>query len=315
MRRVSPRAGPQAHRRPAAGSLPDTPPRASGRSVAFRTRDGGAPTRGSNGGLGVVSTLVALTVPSLAASQVVEPMVTDRPDQTESAQVVPVASVQVELGAVVTDADFGREDTESLSLLTALARVGLCPILEARVGFAGWTRRSSTVDGTSTSENGFGSLEVGFKMRVAKGRGVVPAVAVLGSALLPTGSAGFRAERVDPAVRLAVSHDLGQRFGLGYNVGLRAFSRATDAGDTSTETEGLYTLALGVGLSERLGLFLEAFGAAALSDRAVSAHLLDGGFTLLAMPNLQFDVSGGLGYAGSADDWFAGVGISFRLPR
>jgi hypothetical protein len=230
-------------------------------------------------GPGALLTLITLTLPTLAAAQTVEPMVTDRPDQTESAEVVPVRSVQVELGALMTDADLGREDTESISLLTALARVGLFPILEVRVGFGGWTRSSSTVDGTSTSESGFGSVEVGFKMRLLKGNGAAPTVAILGSAVLPTGTAGLRAERVDPAVRLAVAHDLNEHVGLGYNVGLRAFSPATDADHTRTETEGIYTVALGVGLTQRLGLFMEAFGAVALSDQAVSAHLLDGGFT------------------------------------
>jgi hypothetical protein len=259
--------------------------------------------------------LVGIALPTISAAQSPEPMVTDRPDQTESAQVVPAGTVQIEMGAVFTDADVGSEDTESISLLPALARIGILPALEARVGFAGWTRTSTTTAGASSSESGIGSIELGFKVRVTEGNGLSPTVAVLGSALLPTGTAGIRTERVDPAARVALSHELSERIGLSYNLGVRLFSPATDNGDITTETEGIYTLAVGVGLTETIGFFVEGFGAVPVSDGAVSAHLLDGGITFAPLHNMQFDVSGGFGYAGQAEDWFVGLGLSFRVPR
>jgi hypothetical protein len=260
-------------------------------------------------------TAAALATPTAAFAQNPEPMVTDRPDQTESALVVPVRTVQIELGTLFTDADLGSEDTESIAILPALVRIGILPVLEARVGFAGWTRTSTSSGGASTSESGIGSVEVGLKVRVKEGRGMSPTVAVLGSALLPTGTAGIRAERVDPAVRVALSHALSDRVGLGYNLGVRLFSPATDSGAITTETESIYTVAVGFGLTQTIGFFLEGFGAVPVSDGAVSAHLLDGGFTFAPLNNLQFDVSGGFGYAGQADDWFVGLGVSFRVPR
>jgi hypothetical protein len=58
---------------------------------------------------------------------------------------------------------------------------------------------------------------------------------------------------------------------------------------------------------------------AILHDRAsgrvpiAAVTSFDAGFTFLTSENVQLDLSGGVGH--SADDWFAGTGISFRLPR
>ena len=42
---------------------------------------------------------------------------------------------------------------------------------------------------------------------------------------------------------------------------------------------------------------------------------LNGGMTWQPRPNVQLDVSGGFGLSDAAPDWFAGVGVSVRLPR
>ena len=44
-------------------------------------------------------------------------------------------------------------------------------------------------------------------------------------------------------------------------------------------------------------------------------HLLDAGATFLMIPNVQLDASGGIGLNSAAEDWFAGVGLSVRVPR
>ena len=44
------------------------------------------------------------------------------------------------------------------------------------------------------------------------------------------------------------------------------------------------------------------------------ADLARVGMTFLVLPNLQLDVSAGKGLSREAPDWFAGAGVSFRLP-
>jgi hypothetical protein len=52
-----------------------------------------------------------------------------------------------------------------------------------------------------------------------------------------------------------------------------------------------------------------------LSGLGSSSSSLDGGLTYRVRPNLQLDGFAGTGLSGDAPDWFAGLGISFRLPR
>jgi hypothetical protein len=126
---------------------------------------------------------------------------------------------------------------------------------------------------------------------------------------------GIRTERVDPAVRVALSHQLSERMGLGYNVGYSAVSTKDAADQVTTSSLGVYTVSLGYALADRVGSFVEAFGLVGLSEAAGSSHLINAGFTFVALRNLQFDVSGGFRYAGEGDDWFLSGGLSFRLPR
>ena len=71
----------------------------------------------------------------------------------------------------------------------------------------------------------------------------------------------------------------------------------------------------GMAAGEKLGAFVELFGNPILSGVGESSSSFDGGFTYLVRPNVQLDAFAGTGLSGDAPDWFAGLGISFRLPR
>ena len=77
----------------------------------------------------------------------------------------------------------------------------------------------------------------------------------------------------------------------------------------------LWTAALGIGATERVGFFVEAFGDSGLSDDGPTETALDGGVTFLIRPNVQLDVFVGAGISDAAPDWLAGAGVSFRLPE
>ncbi len=250
-------------------------------------------------------------LPSWSTAQTPGPLVTDRPDQTESTAIVPPGYVQLELGNLLAGAD----STEMLTIAPALLRIGVAPRVEARIGFAGWVRTSVTRMASTSSESGIGSLDLGFKVQVAEGNGLTPSVALLGKVLVPIGTEGVRAERADPGIRIAVSHVLSERVGVGYNVGVEASSVDRGDGTLATEAAAPYTLAVGVGLVERVGMFVEGFGSVGLSDGVASSHLFDAGFTLQLATNVQLDTSGGVRWAGDADDWFVGLGLSVRVPR
>jgi hypothetical protein len=112
-----------------------------------------------------------------------------------------------------------------------------------------------------------------------------------------------------------VSHDLANDIGLGYNVGVETQSSPAEGGGESTLATAIYTLSVGIPAGERLGFFVEAFGEIGLSADGPPANSLDAGATYLLRANLQLDAAAGVGISEAAADWFAGVGVSVRLPR
>lgn len=242
------------------------------------------------------------------------PMVTDRPDQTESTEIVPRGYVQFEAGWTFAREAAGAVAVEQHAVPQSLARIGVAPRVELRLGFAGWMRTAVEGIGPTAVESGMGDLDVGFKWRLADGSQGRPSVALVTAVALPTGAEGFGGERLDPTVRLAFAQDLTDRIALGYNVGAVVSSAPDGAGGTETFVDALYTVAFGFTLAERVGAFAEAFGTFAMSGGA-SKHSLDGGFTFPVADNLQFDVSGGVGLNAAAADWFVGAGVAVRVPR
>lgn len=244
-----------------------------------------------------------------------EPLVTDRPDRTESTHSIPAGFAQFEVGWTYIGNESMGETRGSHSLPEALLRVGIGGGFEARVGFSGFIFEDGSVAGTTASDthdSGAGDTSLGLKLEVARWTG--GRIAVLGSASLPTGADGFSSQRVDPAFLLLVSHPLGDRFGVGYNVGLRWATESDASGDLDTQLEAPYSLSLGVAVTDRLSAFLEGFGAFGLDSNRPAEHSLDSGFVLLLTNVYQLDVSGGVGLNEAADDWFIGAGFSVRVP-
>ena len=224
-------------------------------------------------------------------------MITDRPDFTESAIVVPRKSVQIEMGAgfqVIKDVD-------ELSYPNILARIGLHDHFELRLGLPGWS--SLTV--ADQSNTFFQDVYVEGKMQLTPNDVVLP-MAIILAVTAPTGDKAVSTGESDFGVKYAVAYDVAERVGLGANVGL--FSMG---GEESRTLSGLASVSVGVSATERIGLFFEAF--AEMPEDASWAPMFDAGVTFLVTPLLQFDVSFGLGLNESATDQFIGLGASFRI--
>lgn len=248
------------------------------------------------------------------------PLVTDRPDQTESPAIVPAGVVQLEAGAVFSR--FNRQTTVPgnpavdartgvLELGGVLARIGVARRLEARIGFAGFQRITET--GVPTVD-GAGDADIGVKFQVAPGERRIPQAAIIAGVILPTAAAGLGVDAASPTVRLALAHELSPRLSFGWNVGAE-FLRSDAGGRTETDIDLIYTAVLGVAATDRVGLFVEGFGTLSGQDLEPDRHLLDGGITYRLLPNVQLDASGGVGLSAAAEDWFVGAGVSVRVPR
>ncbi len=254
----------------------------------------------------------ALLGPARATAQA-GPLVTDRPDQTESTESLPSGFVQVEVGwTFVRDRD-RTETLEHHALPQSLVRVGLGRGLEARFGFSGFAFEKRSVPGEPGSEaSGAGDGELGFKLELVQWSD--GQLALLGGVSIPFGQSGFSSGRLDPSFRLLLSHPLGERVSVGYNAGLAWTTESLAPCCSNRQLAAPYTVALGVGLTDRLSAFVESFGAFGLNENRGAVHSFDGGVTLLVSRALQLDLYAGRGLNEAAEDWFIGSGFSFRLP-
>ena len=118
----------------------------------------------------------ALVLAVGTASAQTPDLVTDRPDQTESAAAVPRGLVQVETGYLLS-----REDgMDTFEAPGTLVRIGLGARTEVRIGHAG------VIGGAG--RHGAGDSEVGAKVNlIAASDGWRPELAILGGLSLPTG--------------------------------------------------------------------------------------------------------------------------------
>ena len=228
--------------------------------------------------------VLGLVIALGSASAQTPDLVTDRPDQTESATVVLRGLVQVETGYL-----FAREDgIDAFEVPGTLFRIGLGARTELRVGHAG-------VIGTE-GRHGAGDSEVGAKVNLIEtADGWTPELAILGGVSLPTGDEAFSSDGVDPSFLVAFAHELSPRLSVGYNVGA-AWESSPDQPDRGASL--LYSLALGMGVTDRLGAFLEVFGDRRTTGDTATGVSIDGGLTFLLTDVMQVDLYVGKGLRG-----------------
>jgi hypothetical protein len=262
--------------------------------------------------------VVSIVLPTSAfcdAADTASPLVTDRPDVTESAETVSRGLVQIEVGFNFVNFDKEGESLGVTTFPTTLIRVGLDRKVELRFEWLGMVSESREEDGTTSHEAGPGNTTMGAKIKLREERGAAPQLALLVDAVLPTGSESLRTERIDPGLRLAGSHTLSERLGVAYNLGVVALSIEEEGGDVDTHAVGRYSAALAIGINQRWNSFVELFGFVPLAGPEPTKNLFDAGFTYLSSKIVQLDLSAGLGLNENADDWFVGAGFSIRLPR
>ena len=253
----------------------------------------------------ILFVLLCVLVPLTMVAQDGDELITDRPDQTESAAIVPLGKLQIEAGVVIGIDEMDSTSASELSLPTFLFRIGLTETFELRIGGEYNQQKIEVSDRTVFDTSGFGNVVLGAKAKIADESGIFPAMAVLTHFVLPFGD--LAPERIAFGdIRFSASHSLTNSLGLGYNFGLQ-----TDD-ENPAVLRGLYTVALGAGLSEKLGSFVEFYGDAPWEDDA--SHSFDAGFTFLFSDDAQADLSAGFGLSEAAQDYFISTGISVRVP-
>ncbi len=234
---------------------------------------------------------------SLAYSQELISIQADRPDQTESPYTTPKGWIQGEAG-------FSQENIEdnysSFSHPSLLLKYGLSERFEFRLITESVTEKIFT-----KRMSGLLPVTVGFKVSICEEKGILPKTSLLGHLSIPGfASENFKAPYYAPSFRFTMQHTLSNRVSLSYNLG------AEWDGETPEPTF-IYTLTTGIGITSKLGSYLEVYGFAPQQHSA--DHRIDGGLTYLVTNDLLLDISGGVGISPNAPDNYFAAGVSYRF--
>jgi hypothetical protein len=270
--------------------------------------------------------IVMFLLPTLAHAQ--KEMATDRPDQTETSSVVPAGWLQIEAGISRNVLRFSTGSFDFLketeyAVPDVLFRLGMNEHFEIRFGlgysyldhrsdFSHLSDEHAIHPPLSFTNDGFLPISAGLKTTLNSERGPLPEAAFIFMLAFPgSGAEAFDIEGLASEARLACSHTLGERFSLGYNLGL-----GWDG--SSASYNGLYSVALGASLGEPFGAYVEVYGDVMQQQSPV--HRMDGGLTWLATPDLQIDLSAGYtlkpphrNFDRDETEYYLAVGCSFRV--
>jgi hypothetical protein len=245
--------------------------------------------------------VLASTIQLASQEREEEPLISDRPDFTESAVSVPVGLWQLETGYSLSR----RADETTHTLGEMLVRFGVLPRAELRFGL----NSVAIVDRPGENASGLEDVSLGFKAELvdAQDGGDLPDLALLASASFPTGAEDIGSEDVEPNLTLAAEWDLAPRLALGSNLGWRY---PTD--EEGRFSDFLASVSLGFGATEVLGVYFEYFGTFPGGEERASENFLNAGLTLARDANLQLDGRIGVGLDGPEPAYFTGIGLVWR---
>lgn len=277
-----------------------------------------------------IGLLIILITMAVTAHAQIE---TDRPDFTESPNVVPKGALQIETGFMVehntelVTYPFPGTATEertfrNTKLNTSLFRFGLFENLELRFNYAlqssklhkyeiieqgqAWPSPTELPDSAYDPLRGFSASFIGFKTNLYKNDKL--SIGFLGHLYIPDLASGDFAkaneQKIAPEFFIPLAYDITDKFGVAIQYGL------TWDGFSASPTAN-YTLALGYSITDKLSFYLEPYGFIVANGEEI--HSLNGGFTYLINDDFQMDLTGGLGLNAAAPDNFINCGASFLL--
>ncbi|MFP9100597.1 transporter [Flavobacterium sp. RHBU_24] len=240
--------------------------------------------------------LLAVSLPAFAQDNEIK---TDRPDQTECADIVPAGRFQMENGFMHTKTEKGAYE---MMLPTALSKFGINEKLEVRLTTN--LVYTKTPDSTAT---GFEPVGVGCKVSLWEEKGILPKASVIGEMTLPdVASKQYKQKYLAPQIQLLFQNTVSDAFGIGYNFDMQWDGEHTEPGYE-------YTISPEYSLTEKLSTFIELYGF--MAGHARTDNWADGGFKILIGKDMQLDLAGGYELTAHSryHRFFETVGFSFRI--
>lgn len=192
-----------------------------------------------------------ITLAFLSVSHIIlaQSIITDRPDQTESSSTLLKGSLQIESGILFGSAKDYLFSEGILQMPSILWRYGVTNGIELRL----LTEFASVKDKLSKNTvSGISDLQIGAKIQLFSKEEFNAEIAFLSHAIVPSAKDELSLNEFGVINKLAVSHQLSDIIGLGYNIGYDYFG--------SGNGNFTYSLALGFGISDKIGFYIEPFG-------------------------------------------------------
>ncbi|WKN42833.1 transporter [Tunicatimonas pelagia] len=229
----------------------------------------------------------------------IDPLITDRPGLgTDAPAVLDPGHVQIELGFLYQDDPIS--DQQLLLYPNALVRIGVTERFELRA--------SADLFQEGIGASTFVSpIVLGTKIGITESQGIIPQSALIVNVTLPReGPFEVWNPIATPEMRLLMTHSLTQQLSLTTN-----FSIAWEADPVAIRYPNhAYAASLDISISDYVAAFGEFYGFWSQLDHS---QLFNLGSTVLLLPDLQLDLSGGFGISENAPDYFVSSGISVRF--
>lgn len=221
-------------------------------------------------------------------------IVTDRPDQTESASSVGKGNLQIESGILLGLETENGSSVRQILAPTTLFRYGITKGIELR-----FVHQFETLKYGDNRVLGISDFEIGTKIELLKSEKRNTEMAFLTHLVLPTGTKELTGDKFGTVNKLSIAHEISDNLNLGYNVGYNYFG--IGKGDLT------YSAALGISVNDKVGVYIEPYGDVIDFEKLMASF--DTGFTYLANDNLQFDFSFGMGINHQMN--YVSVGVSW----
>jgi hypothetical protein len=241
--------------------------------------------------------LVLLSCLQVTAQEKID---TDRPDQTESAVLVPRKYFQGEFGF---NKENFEEDNYNFVYPTFLLKYGLSKRFELRLESAITSKHLRSVPSAKTITD-LEPVEIGTKISLFEEKGLRPKTSLIAHLGMPfIANHPDKNQNLFPSYRFTFQHTINDVVGLGYNIG-------SQWDGYKDHTVWLYTLSPNFSIGEKWYAYVELFG----FKEENWEHAFDGGIAYYVSPDTKLDISGGFGLGNNPLKNYVALGFSFRIP-
>lgn len=238
-------------------------------------------------------------------------MSTDRPDKTESPYTVDAGRFQIETDLVAYTHD--RRDgitTRAFDVMPFNLKIGLTDSSDLQLVYGAFSHVRTSGRGVSETERGFGDLVVRYKQNLWGNDGGKTAFAVMPFVKIPTNNVAGLNDDVEGGIIVPLAVDLGNGMGLGLMTEVD-FLKAESGG--GYEPTFVNSATVSFELTQRLGMYVEAFVERSAESGAETIVTFDTGFTYAVTDHLQLDAGVNIGVTEAADDLNVFAGLSQRF--